>query len=174
MYFDFAQYEQSLRSFQDLKQKGQGLILIIVGLVIVAAIAGGSYYFGRSSTPKLQNPVVTSPASTQRGEQTPQPTIIPVASPSATPDETANWKTYTNTKIKFSIRYPSELDFAVFEVTDGTLIGPPRTDTLLDLHYFYNPDKLSLYDAVNNLFIKAESKNNPHVEQGLQLLDNPL
>ena len=89
-------------------QKGQGLILVIVGLVIVAAIAGGSYYFGKSQVSKPQNPVVTS--------QTPQPTIIPVASPSATPDETTNWKTYTSTGYAF--KYPSNGDV----VTDQTSV----------------------------------------------------
>ena len=56
-------------------QKGQGLILILVGVLVIAVAAGGAYYFGKSQVLKPQNPVVISPASTpQRGEQTQQPT----------------------------------------------------------------------------------------------------
>lgn len=82
-------------------QKGQaGIWIIVAALVIV--IAGGAYYLGRQTTSKPSNSVVTS--------QTAQPT--PVSSPSdASPvppgaAETANWKTYINTKYGFSFKYP--------------------------------------------------------------------
>lgn len=40
----------------------------------------------------------------------PTPTPAPVAvSPSPTPDPTASWKTYTNTAVGYSFKYPSEL-----------------------------------------------------------------
>lgn len=46
-------------------QKGQILIWIIVGSLVIA-LAGGAYYLGRSTSPKPSTPTVTSP--------TPQPT----------------------------------------------------------------------------------------------------
>lgn len=77
-------------------QKGQILIWMVVG-VLVIAIAGGIYYLGRSnSTKQSATPTVVS--------QTPQPT------PSPTPDETANWKIYTNTNgsVSYKIQYPDD------------------------------------------------------------------
>lgn len=46
-------------------QKGFAPIIILVGIVVLAGVAGGAYYFGKSQAPKpqLPNPVVTSQAS---------------------------------------------------------------------------------------------------------------
>lgn len=81
-------------------QKGQTLIFLLIGILVIAA-AGGAYYLGRSTSPKPSaTPNITS--------QTPQPT--PTPSPSdetANPDSIgANWKTYTNTTYTF--KYPSD------------------------------------------------------------------
>lgn len=62
-------------------QKGFVLVLILVGVLIIAAIGGGAYYLGtRKPSVSVPSPVpvATSPASTQRGEQTPQSTPSPV------------------------------------------------------------------------------------------------
>lgn len=42
---------------------------------------------------------------------TPQPTLIATVIPSSNP--MANWKTYTNQKLKFSIQYPTEKNFYI-------------------------------------------------------------
>lgn len=78
-------------------QKGQILIWIIVG-ALVMVIAGGAYIFGRSTSSKLSPTPVVS--------QTPQPTPAPSSS-----DETANWKTYTNKLLKVEFNYPSNFSF---------------------------------------------------------------
>ncbi len=85
-----------------MKQRGFSAILILVGVLIMAAVAGGAYYFGRQtvSNPQPQNPVVVS--------QTPQPTSVSQATPIPSPDQTTNWKTYTNTKYGYSFKYPPE------------------------------------------------------------------
>lgn len=56
-------------------QKGFAPILILIGILVIMAVASGAYYFGKSQTPKpqIQNPVVVSP--------TPQPTIVPSSIP---------------------------------------------------------------------------------------------
>ncbi len=74
-------------------------ILILVGILVIAGLAGGVYYLGthKSATPVASpNPVVTS--------------ISQPASPtSPIPDETANWQTYQSTNGKYSIKYPSDI-----------------------------------------------------------------
>lgn len=89
-------------------EKGQTVLWIMVGVLIIAGIAGGAYYLGKSTTPKSSPaPVVTSPAATQRGEQTSQSSPIKDASPAPTgAGETANWKTYTDNIDNFTVRYP--------------------------------------------------------------------
>ncbi len=78
-----------------LKEKGFTPLLILVGILIVSIIAGGAYYLGKQTNPKLQpqNPVVIS--------KTPQHTIVV----SPTTDETVNWKTYTNNKYAVTFKY---------------------------------------------------------------------
>ncbi len=76
-------------------QKGFTPILILIGVLLIAGVAGGAFYLGRVSTPKLesQNPVFTSQSS-------PTPTALHI-------DETVGWKTYTDEVQKFAIKYPS-------------------------------------------------------------------
>lgn len=63
---------------------------IVLGVVVLAAVAAGAFYLGRSTTPKPSPAPVTN---------IPQPT--------STTDETANWETYTNTQHGFTMKYPS-------------------------------------------------------------------
>lgn len=71
------------------------VIVIVVGVLVIAAIAWTAFYLGKkSSTPTTSNSVVTVQAS-------------PVPAPTA--DATANWKIYTSTQGEYSIKYPSDL-----------------------------------------------------------------
>lgn len=73
---------------------------IILGVVVLAVVAAGAFYLGRTTQKPTspQNPVVS---------ETPNPSPTSSASPTPTGiDETANWKTYTNTKEGYSIKYP--------------------------------------------------------------------
>ncbi|MEK7517821.1 MAG: PsbP-related protein [Patescibacteria group bacterium] len=71
---------------------GSKLIPIILGIGAVVIIAIGAYTLGtKQSQPVVQNSV----------QATPIPSPTPV-------DETANWKTYTNTKYGFSLKYPND------------------------------------------------------------------
>lgn len=81
-------------------QKGQAGILILVGIVILIAVAGGIFYLGRITAPKphTQTPVTTS---------SPQPFPTPTDA-SREPNgsaKTADWKTYIRKNV-FEIKYP--------------------------------------------------------------------
>lgn len=78
-----------------MSQKGQTGVLILIGILIIALVAGGAYYFGRQTGPKLQT--------------TPTPNASP-ANASPVPNgtgETANQKTYTTTKYGYLFKYPT-------------------------------------------------------------------
>ena len=109
-------------------QKGQVLVFLLVGILILAA-AGGAYIFGKSTSPKPSaNPVVTS--------QTPQP----ISSP--TPDETvyteasrsANWKTYNS--IGYTFKYPANWNISGTVITSTSpkvkIVAVPKDGTLMN------------------------------------------
>lgn len=95
-------------------QKGFAPLIIILGILVTVIIAGGIFYLGRVTTPKIQpqTSVVTS---------TPQPTSVPQATPSQSPDETSNWKTYTNNALGFSIKYPANILVTPLDESDAGL-----------------------------------------------------
>lgn len=95
MHFDYAQY----------KQKGF-VQFIILGVVVLAIVAAGAFYFGRqAAAPKPQAQISQA-----------TPSFIPTASPAqngfaetVNPGSIgANWKTYTSSKYSFSIKYPAD------------------------------------------------------------------
>ncbi len=110
-------------------QKGQALIFLLVGMLIMAAI-GGAFYLGtlKNRPPTLSpNPVATS--------QTPQPTSISSSTPTA--DLTTSWKTYQSNMYNFSVKYPTNLEAndqtasppsVLFEIPQ-TQPGPPGFPT---------------------------------------------
>lgn len=82
----------------------QKKLYILTIVILVGAV--GYFAFVKKSEPVAQQP---TPASTQ----TTIPAKIPVSSTPTPRDETANWKTYTNAKYGFSLKYPS--DWKIFE-----------------------------------------------------------
>ena len=88
-------------------QKGQTGILILTGIVILIAVAGGIFFLGRVSVPKPEAPVATS---------SPQPSPLSTETPAQVEDPTTNWKTYTDSQYKFTLKYPPELEL---ELIDG-------------------------------------------------------
>lgn len=112
-----------------MNQRGFTPLFIILGIALVIGIAGGAYYLGKTQIPKQQsqNPVVNS--------QTPQPTTISQTTSIPSPtlsDETANWKTYTNTKCKYSIAFPNN-----YKTLSDFINGAQADSNNLDL---FTPD----------------------------------
>lgn len=83
-------------------QKGQVLIFLIVGMLVVA-IAGGAFYLGKTFQKTAPTPLTVSQTPRSSVSLAPQSTAVP--QPTLVPDETANWKTYTSKDISF--KYPS-------------------------------------------------------------------
>jgi len=80
---------------------GSKLIPIILGIAAVVIIAIGAYALGTKQT------------------QVPVQNVTQAVQPSPTPiDETANWKTYENTKGQYSFKYPSD-----WELKEETTVG---------------------------------------------------
>lgn len=77
--------------YNEAMQKGQTQVLILAGIVILIALAGGIFYLGRVTAPKSQNVVTSSP----------QPSPLSTEAPAKVEDPTANWKTYTNNTLGF-------------------------------------------------------------------------
>lgn len=75
-------------------QKGLAPILIVL---LIAVLGVGGYFVYTSLRGGVAD-VAISPSGI--------PAITTVPTSSSNPDETANWKTYTDTKQKFSIKYP--------------------------------------------------------------------
>ncbi len=73
--------------------KTSSLLMISVIVLVISLIAGGVYFAYQSYFVKKQASPFTSPKPT-------------VEADTPTPNPTANWKTYTNTKYKYSVSYP--------------------------------------------------------------------
>ena len=84
-------------------QKGFAPILILIGILVIMAVAGGAYYFGKSQISKPQSQIETS--------QTPKPAVVPQPTPS---DETTDWKTFT--KLGYEIKYPPSSVITEFDL----------------------------------------------------------
>lgn len=136
-------------------QKGQGLILVLIGILVIMVVASGAFYLGRSTA---RQPQSKSSFVTSSSQQTPSPIV----------DETANWKTYTNTKIGFKIKYPPRYPIPVLPsgradaptiYADGTednafvIFG---TTTLDAIYLRIIPFKGAVEEFYNNLTLTYE------------------
>ena len=74
------------------------VVLIIVGILVVGLAVFAYFQF--------------KPEEASQTEQTSTQKITASASPQQTSDETANWKTYTNQRYKFSFKYPPPWELA--------------------------------------------------------------
>lgn len=83
-----------------MDQKGQAQVLILAGIVILIAVAGGVFYWGRLTAPKPQ-PQTAAISS-------PQPSPLSTEASAKVEDPTANWKTYTNEEYRYLFKYPKQ------------------------------------------------------------------
>ncbi|HTK03566.1 MAG TPA: hypothetical protein VL401_02235 [Alphaproteobacteria bacterium] len=105
-----------------MKRNSQGFIQIIIILVVLAAIAG-AYYFGTKNKQNVVSEVLTTG---------------PIVS---------TWKTYTNTKYNFELKYPTNWyyaennDFGVFisnkPITKVSGMYTPELDQIVVEYLFF-------------------------------------
>ncbi len=88
-----------------MRQKGFAPIIIL--LVIFVLVAAG--YFAYTNRYFVKNSPAPVPI--------PVPTLI--VKPPSSPDPTANWKTYSNPKIFFQFKYPSDYTLADVSPNEG-------------------------------------------------------
>lgn len=136
-------------------QEGFAPLFVLVSILILVLVAGGAYYLGQTKIKPVPNsqPIIGNLSSL------PSPTqLVPTQQPqtSIMPDETVNWKTYTNKKYGFSFNYPPNLTLSPEkEFQHGLSIdlfyngwpappsSPPRMNILLDVTKEYAQQQLT-------------------------------
>lgn len=86
-------------------QKGVGVIQIILGVLILSLVVGGTYWFGSKRTTTSEETVVRQNPNAPFVSLSPKPSSDKPL-PSFVPDETANWKTFIKSG-QFSLNYPA-------------------------------------------------------------------
>lgn len=153
-----------------MNQKGQALIFLLIGIIVLAAI-GGAFYLGRSITPK--------PSPTPTATSQVNPSLTPSASPTPigagdnpVPNgtgETTNWKTYT--KLGYEIKYPQSSVVTEFSLDPSMPDLLSRTSTEIKVDGRQAPISFFVY-VWSNLgvnIINSESR-----DQWCSLLEKEL
>ncbi len=86
------------------KKSGFVVVYILIALVVLGIVAGGVYYFGKSSIRSTHQTPYFPMVSPDNG--TPAKDKPPVTSTPISSDGIISWKTYTNTKYNYSFKYP--------------------------------------------------------------------
>lgn len=100
--------ETSVHHVSNPVNNQRGNFPIILGvLILLLIVGGGAYYLGTRN-----NKTIIRQDSNIQPTINPQNTVvnssgIPVVTQTPSDTETANWKTYINEKVKFSLKYPS-------------------------------------------------------------------
>ena len=114
--------------------RGFALVVVLVIAALVIGIGGTVTYFKFS-----QKQTYPSPSTVNRELATPS------VSPSPTTDETINWKTYTSSDFKFSLKFPpdwkpalnsstADINTIIFSAPDnGEIATPPE---VIPAHYY--------------------------------------
>lgn len=106
-----------------MSQKGFAGIIIIIVVLILAGL-GGAYYFGKASNKSPQYSFgVAEPDAKNLNDQSKKVIEEKAVSTATSDSSVANWKTYSNNELGFSVEYPS--NWATEDIYDrsGKLYG---------------------------------------------------
>lgn len=107
----------------------KGSIAVVLLVLAVLAVGVGSFFLGRVT--KRAQIVVNNPVATSQSLN--QPSTSSSASPSAIPDPTVSWQTYTDTQDGFSFKYPANW-IQISNGSETVNLGPdPKTLSSQDL-----------------------------------------
>lgn len=94
-----------------LEQKGTAAVWVAV-VILVALISGGGVWWWQTNKAASEKTAlqsqITSLQSQLSQKTTPTTATTTPATTTTTKDETADWKTYSNTTYNYSIKYPSD------------------------------------------------------------------
>ena len=101
-------------------QKGFAPLLILIAVLIVIGIVAGTYYFGYDRGFKE--------TINSQSTSTPSPSL----------DPTTNWKIYTNSEYKFSVKYPPILPYGLREGLSRNTqqLSDPKKRILFELGFY--------------------------------------
>lgn len=118
-----------------LRPKNHVVVSIFAGVVILAIGIGIGLMLGKYSPKQISSYEDCMKAKESSSQESNPPTCVtsnglrfkgPVSSPTPTPDPTANWKTYTNSRANFSFRYPNDA-----QITEE----PTSTETTIKINH---------------------------------------
>ncbi len=126
-------------------------------IILIAVLAATLAIFGLVYFKSLQTTPYTNPNPTQTSTST--------ATQSATkkPDKTTNWKTYTNEKYKYSIKYPADWVVALNGGNWPDYSNVP-TEKLPSVIFWNGPSGKNV-GGLNNLVISADPSNKTAIIQ---------
>lgn len=132
-------------------KKSKGLVFLLIFFFILVLVLGSYYLYQKFLSQKSTvNPPIPA-----------EPTIEATV-PTPTTDPTADWKTYTNTKYKFSFKYPSEVFFQgktdsdyIFLESDKNFVMPlggwDSQPTDIEISIDQNSKNLTFSEKVNSI-----------------------
>lgn len=112
--------ETETQSQQVSSDNNKLFVVVTISVLLTAMIIGLAVYFWQKSAREkaisgLEQKISSLEkqiSAMKKVETIPQPTSLPVLSPTPTTDPIINWKTYVDDELKYSIKYPQEFDFS--------------------------------------------------------------
>lgn len=160
---------------------GKSLILIIVLILIVALPLGTYVLIKQIQTQPAQNANVAKTMNALVSPTlTPTPTLSGSASGTLVATDTATWKTYTNTKYNYSIKYPSNwqpletnsIQLSPLTKTDCTTFQVPTNVSFTNIVVICHAlgSVLSEFNLANNPKAKLVTIGNYQAYRGLGMI----
>lgn len=106
--------------------RGNALVAVLV-LIAVAALGGAGYFFRQNQI--LKSELKTSspnPSSSSNNSSPFKPSSNTSTQPPTPADETANWKTYTDTEQGWQFKYPDKWFLKKLSNTSGSVLVSPK------------------------------------------------